>query len=88
MNDSLQLLKQLAGLVENEQQKIRFLGFNSTGYPLAQAISDKAYREGTLVKLSVDQTGKPVALINDPKSVGQYEAHWNDQAGSWVIDFD
>ena len=88
MRDPLQLIKQLAGLTENAHQKVRFIGFNSTGYPLSQAIADKAYREGSLVKLSMDPTGKPVAIINDPKSMGQYEAYWNDQAGSWAIDFD
>ena len=87
MSDSLQLLKQLAGLNENAQ-KVKFLGFNTTSYPLDKAIADKAYREGTLVKLSMNSTGKPVAIISDPKSAGDYEAYWNDQAGSWTIDFD
>lgn len=72
----------------NEAQKVKFLGYKTTGYPLAKAIADKAYREGTLIKLTMDPTGKPVAIINDPSSAGEYEAHWNDQAGSWVIDFD
>jgi hypothetical protein len=89
-------LRRLAGLpVEevadetvNEAQQVKFLGYNTTNYPLAKAIADKAYRNGTLVKLSMDANGKPMAIINDPESAGEYEAYWNDQAGAWAIDFD
>lgn len=72
----------------SEAQKVRFIGYNTTNYPLQKAIADKAYREGTLVKLTMDASGKPVAIISDPESAGEYEAYWNDAAGTWAIDFD
>lgn len=94
MSDALKLIKQLAGLEKIEEQaqineqEVTFLGFNSTNYPLEKAIAAKAFRKGKLIQLSMNPSGKPMAVIDDPESSGQYEAYWNDKVGTWTIDFD
>lgn len=71
-----------------DQNKVRFLGFNGTTYPIQKAMADKAYRMGTLRSMKMDANGRPYAIINDPESMGDYKAYWNDAAGSWTVDFD
>lgn len=92
-NETLKSIKQLAGLktTESEQvneQEVIFYGYTSGRYPLEQAVADKAYRKGKLVKLTMDYNGRPMAIIDDPRSMGEYQAYWNDKIGAWTIDFD
>ncbi len=93
-SDALKSIKQLAGLKTteservNEEQEVVFYGYTSGRYPLEQAVADKAYRKGKLVKLTMDSFGRPMAIIDDPRSMGEYQAYWNDKVGAWTIDFD
>lgn len=82
----------IRGVISNklteDQNKVKFLGYNGSSYPLQKAMADKAYRMGTLRSMKMDANGRPYAIINDPESMGDYKAYWNDAAGSWTVDFD
>jgi hypothetical protein len=89
MSDALNLIKQLAGIKETvqvtEAETVMVYGYNS-GH--GSKPGDHPARPVQLKQLKMGQGGAPVAIVYDPSSNGEYEAHWNSQLNAWTIDFD